>query len=276
MRLFAFALVVAFGGLLAYGVQYFPMWGDAHSPASTYLSPHYLTHAIDETAVPNIVTAVLADYRGYDTMFETTVVFAAGLACFFLLRVFRTDDPTFRLYRHTPSGITLRIEKGGKFPKESQTFERIDNVWVPHDLIIKITARFVVPFLILFALYVVAHGHHSPGGGFQGGVIIGASIILYAISFNLRIASLRVSEQSAAWLGSIGVLLYAGTGVICMAMGADFLNYGAMAGLLLSDPIMARSHGILIVEIGVAITVSAVMIWIYYILSSAGKLDEGL
>ena len=75
---------------------------------------------------------------------------------------------------------------------------------------------------------------------------------------------------------SPGVFIYAGTGALCLIFGEVFLNYSALAPLFGSDRIMARSHGILMVEIGVAVAVTAVMIWIYYNLSSAGKQDEGL
>jgi multicomponent Na+:H+ antiporter subunit B len=64
----------------------FPKWADPNQPASTHVSPRYIEHALDETAVPNLVTAVLADYRSYDTMFETAVIFTAGIAVILLLR----------------------------------------------------------------------------------------------------------------------------------------------------------------------------------------------
>jgi multicomponent Na+:H+ antiporter subunit B len=241
-----------------------------------HVSPYYIEKAMDETAVPNIVTAVLADYRSYDTMFETTVIFCAGIACFFLLRITRRVEPSVTLYRHLPTGITLRIEKGGKEPGKSTVFKRIDALWVPDDLIIKTTSRIVIPFIQLFALYVICHGHHSPGGGFQGGVILGASIILYAISNDLRTSISRMSERMGAFLSATGVFLYAGAGALCLVLGANFLDYSALAPVLNTDSIMARSHGILIVEIGVGIAVMAVMIWLYYNLSSAGRHDEGL
>ena len=276
MKIFGLIAVVLCGGLLIYGTIDFPGWGDPSSPASVHLSPYYIEHAIEDTSVPNIVTAVLADYRGYDTMFETAVVFAAGIACLFLLRVVRRDAPRSRLYRHIPTGVTIRIEQGGKVPDESQDFERIDSVWVPFDVIIKTGCRLVIPFIQLFALYVVAHGHHSPGGGFQGGVIFGAAFILYALAFDLRTARKNFEIKTNVLLSSTGVLIYAGTGALCILLGANFLDYGALAGLLNVDPVMARSHGILIVEVGVALAVTAVMVGLYYMISSAGKLDEGL
>ena len=276
MKLIALIAVLLCGGLLAYGSLDFPNWGSPDSPAATHLSPYFIENAIPDTAVPNIVTAVLADYRGYDTMFETAVIFSAGLACLLLLRVFTPSADKSRLYRHKSTGVTIRIEPGGKVPEGSRDFERIDLAWVPYDLIVNTGSRLMVPFIQLFALYVIAHGHHSPGGGFQGGVIYGAAVILFAVSMDLRSALEQVGEKMTAYLSSAGVLIYAGTGLLCLLLGGEFLNYSALADLLGVDPIMARSHGILIVEVGVGLAVMAVMVSLYYILSSAGRLDEGL
>lgn len=74
------------GALLLYGTKDFPAWGDPNSPASTYLSTHYIENGVQETHVPNLVTAVLGDYRGYDTMFETVVIYCAGMAVVSVLR----------------------------------------------------------------------------------------------------------------------------------------------------------------------------------------------
>jgi multicomponent Na+:H+ antiporter subunit B len=71
---------------LIYGTLDMPKWGDPNSPASTHVSPYYLHHSLEQTATPNVVTSVLADYRGYDTLGETTVIFTAGMACILLLR----------------------------------------------------------------------------------------------------------------------------------------------------------------------------------------------
>ena len=83
-----FALMVAFltGGLLIYGIEDMPKWGDPHSPASLHVSPRYIEKTIEETHTWDMVTSVLADYRGYDTLGETTVIFSAGIACLLLLR----------------------------------------------------------------------------------------------------------------------------------------------------------------------------------------------
>ena len=275
MKITGLIIAVLTGALLIYATVDFPGWADPASPASTHLSPHFIEKTMEETSVPNIVTAVLADYRGYDTMYETAVIFSAGVACFILLRTFRRKKPGDRLYRHVLTGVTIRVKEGGEIPS-SDDFERIDIGWTPHDLIIKTVCQLLIPFIQLFGLYVIAHGHHSPGGGFQGGVILGASVILLAISHDLRTAVQRLREKLDALLSATGVFIYAGTGALCLLLGLNFLDYGALASVLHVDPVTARSHGILIVEIGVGIAVMATMIWIYNNLSSSGKYDEGL
>jgi len=276
LKIIGLVIVILTGALLVHATADFPQWADPESPASIHVSPHYIEKTMEETSVPNIVTAVLADYRGYDTMFETAVIFSAGVVCFFLLRILRKKTPEQRLYRHTLTGMTIRVKEGEKMPAALDEFQRIDSLWTPHDLIIETVCRLLVPFIQLFALYVIAHGHHSPGGGFQGGVILGASIILLAISYDLRTALSRMREKLDALLCIAGVFIYAGTGALCLLLGANFLDYSALASILHVDPVTARSHGILIVEIGVGIAVMATMIWIFCNVSSSGKYDEGL
>jgi multicomponent Na+:H+ antiporter subunit B len=86
LKIMAILLSLLAGGLLIYGEQDMPGWGDPNSPASRHVSPRYIEKGEEETATPNMVTAVLADYRGYDTLGETTVIFTAGLSCLLLLR----------------------------------------------------------------------------------------------------------------------------------------------------------------------------------------------
>lgn len=85
MRFIYAAIILVTGLFLIYGAMDMPIWGDPESPASLKVSPRYIEKAFDETAVPNMVTAVLADYRGYDTLGETTVIFAAGVCCLLIL-----------------------------------------------------------------------------------------------------------------------------------------------------------------------------------------------
>ena len=244
--------VLITGALLVYAARDFPVWGDPGSPASANrISQHYITQSYSETTVPNMVTAVLADYRGYDTLFETVVIFTAGIAILGVLRVFGR-------------GGSSRMN-GGR-----------ERTAATPDLIIVTTCRLLIPIIQLFAFYVVAHGHYSPGGGFQGGVILGASFILYAIGHDLSEALRMFPERRAVLLANSGVLLYAGIGSLCLLFGANFLDYGALSGILPGSQAEARSLSILGVEIGVALTVSAVMFTIYCNLSSKGRLQGGL
>ena len=85
MKYLSLPLIVITAVLMIYGILDMPKWGDPKSPASEHVSPRYIEKTIEETEVPNIVTAVLADYRSYDTFGETTVVFTAGIACLYIL-----------------------------------------------------------------------------------------------------------------------------------------------------------------------------------------------
>ena len=86
MKVFAFLASLLMGALLIYSTMDMPDWGDPNSPASRHISPRYLERSLEETGTPNVVTSVLADYRGYDTLGEATVIFSAGMACILLLR----------------------------------------------------------------------------------------------------------------------------------------------------------------------------------------------
>ncbi|NOS35575.1 MAG: sodium:proton antiporter [Deltaproteobacteria bacterium] len=252
MKIFGLLAVTVIGIMLLYAVGDFPDWADPASPASLHLSPHYITETIEETSVPNIVTSVLADYRGFDTMFETTVILAAGLAVLIILRRYRKKD--------------IDDEDGDwKYEVSYQ------------DTITQTVCRVMVPFMQLFALYVIAHGHHSPGGGFQGGVILGASFILLGISYDLKTILSRMREKSNIILANIGVLIYAGIGFLALLLGANYLDYSILSAILPSvTPVEARSLAMLGVEIGVGITVMAIVISVYTNLASHGRHDRGL
>lgn len=92
MKILIFILMILTGALMFYGTLDMPLWGDPDSPASKHVSPRYIEKSLEETEVPNIVTAVLADYRGYDTLGETTVIFTAGIACLYILRKRKTEN----------------------------------------------------------------------------------------------------------------------------------------------------------------------------------------
>ena len=144
------------------------------------------------------------------------------------------------------------------------------------DPVVRITCRILMPLILLFGLYVIAHGHHSPGGGFQGGVILGAGLILLALAQELPNALTAIPPKRMLRLATIGILIYSGVGVACLLLGQQFLNYSVLAKILPLTPEGARSISMLWVEIGVAFTVSSGMFSIYAHLSSRGTLKDAL
>lgn len=119
----------------------------------------------------------------------------------------------------------------------------------------------VAPFIMLFALYVIFHGHYSPGGGFQGGTLLASSIILVRIALGSEMGQLQFPSRLGTPLGSVGVLIYFGTGLAAMFFGGRFLDYSFLP--IARIQAMQRSWGILFVEIGVGLAVTAILVAIY-------------
>lgn len=135
-------------------------------------------------------------------------------------------------------------------------------------MIIPYITRKMIPFIQLYALYVIAHGDLGPGGGFQGGVIFGASIILYIIVFGLERAKKKFGIKIFDFFGPLGVLIYFLVGVLCIFFSGTFLEYTKLPFL---NPHLSAHLGIFAIEIGVAITVSSVMV--VFIFDIARKKD---
>ena len=138
-------------------------------------------------------------------------------------------------------------------------------------LVLRVVAKLLIPFVLMFALYVQFHGDLGPGGGFQAGVIGAAAVIFYALIFGLPAARRLVPEPVVETMVGLGVLLYAGVGVAGLALGGNYLDYFVLG----SDPVSGQHRGIFWVEAGVAITVSGVMLKIFYMFAGRGRgLDE--
>jgi multicomponent Na+:H+ antiporter subunit B len=141
------------------------------------------------------------------------------------------------------------------------------------DIIIQTVCRILTPFIQLYALYVILHGHYGPGGGFQGGVILGASFILLVISYDIKETKRRMSEKLNTIFSSLGLILYSGIGVLCLIFGGTYLDYGKLP--LSATLAESRSLGILGIEIGVGIAVMAVMFSIFMDICSGGEHKNG-
>ena len=234
-RVLPLIVVTITGAVLVYGTLDMPGFADPMAPIHQHVAPRYIQDSPTEIGIPNMVTSVLASYRGYDTMGEVIVVFAALIGVLSLIGI------------HEP-----RIS-----PSYSED---------PPRPILQVMTKFMVPFILLFALYVQFHGDFGPGGGFQAGVIFSVAVILYTLTFSqydgMQLAPPRLLKQLAA----LGVLIYGGTGVWTLFKGGRFLDYDVLA----TDPVAGQHLGILIIEFGVGLTVATVMILMFFAFISRG------
>ncbi len=226
---------LALGALLIAGTLDMPMYGDPAAPVHVHVASRFIGQSGAETGIPNIVTSVLASYRGYDTLGEVVVIFAAGLAVLLLLPCGGTDTTAEPANKPRQDGLAATSP------------------------ILKTTLLRMIPLVLLFALYVQFHGDYGPGGGFQAGVIFGAGVITYGLLCGpVKLLALLGERAIAAGMAA-GVLVYAGTGVAAMWRGGNFLDYSVLAG----NPLTGQHIGIVLVEFGIGITVAFTMISLF-------------
>ena len=136
-----------------------------------------------------------------------------------------------------------------------------------HQLIPGVIAKLLIPYILLFALYVQLHGDFGPGGGFQAGVIFAAGFVLYTLIFGLDQAQRVAPPGVVALFVAAGLILYALVGFAGIALGGNFLDYNVLA----HDPVHGQHWGIFTIELGVGTTVAAVMIMIFYMFAGRGR-----
>ncbi len=140
-----------------------------------------------------------------------------------------------------------------------------------NDLVLRVVGKLLIPYILMFALYVLFHGDFGPGGGFQAGVIFAAGIIFHALIFGLASARAVMPDRLVETMLALGVLLYAGVGVAGLLLGGNYLDYFVLD----HDPVHGQHRGIFWVEVGVATTVSGVMLKIFYMFAARGHgLDD--
>lgn len=240
--LLALAVVTVTGGLLIYGTLDMPYFGSAEAPIHQHVAPRYINDSMQEIGIPNIVTSVLASYRAFDTFGEVLVIFTAGIGVLSLLSLRRR-------------------------PMDDTVIDPLNTSMHEQHLILRIVIKMMIPFILLFALYVQFHGDYGPGGGFQAGVIFAAAIILYAMLFGMNTARRVINQSLIQVLAAAGVLLYGSVGVVSLLNGKEFLDYSALS----ADPVAGQHLGILLVELGVGFTVASVMVIIFF--NFAGRRD---
>ncbi|MGB0846782.1 MAG: Na(+)/H(+) antiporter subunit B [Thiolinea sp.] len=227
------------GAVLLWGTLDMPTFGAADNAVHQHVAPRYIEESPKEIGIPNMVTSVLASYRGFDTMGEVIVVFAALVGVLSL--------------------IGIREQKSPR-----PVYSTDDK---PPRPVLQVMAKLLIPYILLFALYVQFHGEYGPGGGFQAGVIFASAIILYVLTFGLDDAYELLAPRVLRPLAALGVLIYGGTGIVTMLMGGNFLNYSVLA----DDPVSGQHYGIIAIELGVGLTVATVMMLIFYAFISRGE-----
>lgn len=129
--------------------------------------------------------------------------------------------------------------------------------------VLQVVSKLLIPFILLFALYVQFHGDYGPGGGFQAGVLFAVAFILHGLIFGVENTRAALPPAVLRVGMALGVLIYAGTGVYDLLLGGNYLDYNVMG----SDPLHGQHWGIFIVEFGVGVTVASVMIILFYCFS---------
>jgi len=136
------------------------------------------------------------------------------------------------------------------------------------DLILRVVSKVLIPYIFLFALYVQFHGDYGPGGGFQAGVIFASGIILYALVFGLRRAQATFNPRWVEIFCALGVLLFGGVGIWSLFQHGNFLDYNVLNH---HDPKHGQHLGILLIELGVGIAVTAAMVSIFFTFTGRGR-----
>ncbi len=226
-------VVIITGGALLYGLTDMPEFGDPMAPIHQHMAPRFINDSPTEIGVPNMVTSVLASYRGYDTLGETTVIFTAGLAVLLLLGI-----------------------REGRYKKQGR-------LAIGDALVLRVPIKVLIAFILLYALYVQFHGDYGAGGGFQAGVIFATGFVIYDLVFGEADVRRVLPPHWLYRLSAAGVLIYAGTGVACMILGREFLDYNALG----HDPVHGQHLGILLIELGVGVAVFSVILTIFYAFS---------
>lgn len=230
---FPLLVVGVLATLIIYATFDKPRLGDPDAPVHQHLAPWYLEKTPEYMDIPNVVTAVLGSFRGYDTLGEVFVVFAACIGVLFILGVRPEADPG---------------------PKVE------DSAGLRHHLIPQVVGRILIPFIVLFGLYVQFHGEYGPGGGFQAGALIATGVILYALLEGEEAALRAVPRPVLLALVIGGATLYGGVGLACILLGGNFLDYSVLS----ADPVVGQQTGILLIEAGVGMAVCGALLSIFH------------
>jgi multicomponent Na+:H+ antiporter subunit B len=196
-KVLALVFTGALAVLLLYVVALLPPMGDADNPTNRHVVPRYLEHGEQEAGTSNIVAAVVFNYRGYDTMGEVAIFSAALAGVFAVLGMSRK--------------------------KIAEAF--VDRSGVKFSFISSTAVILVLPLIILFSIYIILYGIDLPGGGFQGGAIIGAAVIILTVTFGFYKAQNRIPHHVRTILEGTAISAFFLVGTAGVIGGANFLTY---------------------------------------------------
>ncbi len=235
-----FCVFLAFTLLLA--VSWLPTFGTLDRPVNNEVYTRYIENGLEETGSVNAVTGMILDYRAFDTLGESHVLFAATIAVLILLRLDRDED------------------------RKEQNID--DWIYEPsHDVILETAAKILVPIIIIFGAYVILCGHLGPGGGFAGGAIIGAGLIFYLNAFGFKKAEKFLTAK--LYLGTSFVALACYTFCKCYSFYTGANGIESVIGLGTPGAILS-SGLILVLNICVGIVVAGTMYTFYVMFRRGG------
>ena len=226
-------------------VSYLPPVGNANNPASNEVVEKYIEDGMQDTGAVNIVTGMILDYRAFDTFGESNVLFIATCTVLILLR---TDNKHDR----RKAAVEARREQYYE-PKDDSILQRITFL--------------LFPIIVIFGIYVILNGHISPGGGFSGGAIIGAGLILYANAFGFEKLSRFFTEKTYKIVSFSALSFYCLAKSYSFFTGANHLE----SGIPLGTPGAILSSGLIFpLNICVGLVVACTMYAFYTLFRKGG------
>ena len=204
-RIAAVVICVAIIVLLVSTAAKLPPYGSPDNPAHNEVSERYIEKGMQETGAVNIVAGMILDYRAFDTLGESNVLFIAAVTVLVLLRVTPSHDGR-------PSTSQLEAECD-------------DRMYEPkNDMILQFQTNLLVPLILLFGIYGLMNGHLGPGGGFGGGAIMGAALILYLNAFGFKKTERFFTYKTFSIVSVTALSFYAVSKAYSFFTGANHLN----------------------------------------------------
>lgn len=259
-RIAALIFCLTLISILLVNVSWLPQNGNPDNPVNNEVSARYIESGLEETGAVNIVTGMILDYRAFDTFGESNVLFIATVTVLILMRIDKEKKVPVKkgtpVYQKPVDELTV---------EEAEVYDRI---YEPkNDVILQKVAGFLVPIIIIFGIYVVLNGHLSPGGGFSGGAIIGAGLILYLNAFGFEKTERFFTEKTYKWTCFSALTFYCLAKSYSFFTGANHLE----SGIPLGTPGAILSSGLILpLNICVGLVVACTMYAFYALFRKGG------